>query len=151
MKPLLEQPGLQRLLDQAGLYGALLETARAALSSELAEQIVGVSLDGETLIVQVEQAVWATRLRYAAPQLLDAFARAFPHLQLSQCKVKISPLPRPLPVEKRRATLPPDSAIEEMETLSRLIDDPQLAKRLEKLAQTARRAKKGAQKDKKAD
>ncbi|SIN74997.1 Protein of unknown function [Sulfurivirga caldicuralii] len=141
MKPLLEQPGLQRLLDQAALYGALLETARSALPDELAEQVIGVSLDGETLIVQVEQAVWATRLRYAAPQLLDTFARTFPHLKLTQCKVKISPLPRPQPVEKRTASLPPASAIEEMETLSRLIEDEALAKRLQRLADSARKAR----------
>lgn len=141
MKPLLEQPGLQRLLDQASLYGALLETAQSALPGELAEQLIGVSLDGETLIVQVEQAVWATRLRYAAPQLLDAFSRTFPHLKLTQCKVKISPLPRLHPVEKRVASLPPDSAIEEMETLSRLIEDENLAKRLQRLAESARKAR----------
>lgn len=141
MKPLLDQPGLQRLLDQAGLYGALLETARSALPEELAEQVIGVSLDGETLIVQVEQAVWATRLRYAAPQLLDNFARAFPHLKLTQCKVKIGPLPRPQPVEKRTASLPPDSAIKEMETLSRLIEDENLAQRLQRLANSARKAR----------
>jgi len=142
MKPLLDQPGLQRLLDQAALYGALLETAQAALPDDLAERVVGVSLDGETLIVQTEQAVWASRLRYAAPQLLAAFAKAFPHLRLRQCKVKISPLPRSAAPARRQAALPPDSAIEEMETLSRLIEDGELAKRLQRLAETARKARK---------
>ncbi len=140
MKPLLDQPGLQRLLSQASLYGALLETAREALPPELAEQVIGVSIDGENLIVQVETSAWATRLRYSAPQLLAAFAQAFPHLKLSRCQVKITPLPRPQPVTQRRATLPPEHAIEEMETLSKLIDDPKLAERLQRLAQTARQA-----------
>ena len=147
MKPLLDQPGLRRLLDQAALYEALRETARAALPDELAEQVVGVSLDGETLIVQTEQAVWATRLRYAAPQLLAAFADAFPHLRLSRCKVRISPLPRPQPTPKRHAAPPPPEAIAEMETLSRMMEHERLAQRLRNLAQTARQARKRREKE----
>jgi len=71
---------IQKLLNTQGLLAqlkkqlaqqqTLLEQVRASLPSPLNEQLLSAVLNSRTLTLLVHSPVWASRLRYLAPQLL---------------------------------------------------------------------------------
>lgn len=71
---------IQKLLNTQGLLAqlkrelaqqqSLLEQVRASVPSPLSEQLLSAVLSGRTLTLLVHSPVWASRLRYLAPQLL---------------------------------------------------------------------------------
>lgn len=144
MKPLLNkaQGALKHLLEDAQLFQALLEVAHENLPEELKPHVVGVSFEKQALLLQIDESIWATQLRFYEPNLLSIYQQHFPHLELNRVKVKV--LPKPIKPEKpKREMIPPSKQdAEEMLNISEHVESKGLKKALESLSQ---RAKKNAQ------
>ncbi|MDR3430000.1 MULTISPECIES: DciA family protein [Silvimonas] len=67
---------LRQVADRVGEYNRILKALQSALPPEVARACLGAAWSGEALIVGVNSAAAATRIRYAAPDLLEALARA---------------------------------------------------------------------------
>lgn len=143
MKPLLNQAqgALKNLLEDAQLFQALLEVGQDCLPSELQPHLVGVSFEKNTLLLQLDEAIWATQLRFYEPNLLGAYQQHFPHLELN--RVKVSVLPRAAEPKKKKkvVTHPTDADALEMLKICEKIKSKGLQ---DALASLSLRAKKNA-------
>ncbi len=63
---------LGQVLERANRLEALTEQVRASLPTPEADHIVAVAITGETLVVTVDSAPWAARLRFAESDLIRA-------------------------------------------------------------------------------
>lgn len=145
MKPLLNQAqgALKNLLEDAQLFQALLEVGQDCLPSELQPHLVGVSFEKNTLLLQLDEAIWATQLRFYEPSLLGIYQEHFPHLELNRIKVHILPKAQE-PIKTKKIVVPPsEEDAEEMLALSQNIKSEGLSKAL---ASLSLRAKKNASK-----
>lgn len=143
MKPLLNQAhgALKNLLEDAQLFQALLEVGQDSLPSELKPHLVGVSFEKQCLLLQLDEAIWATQLRFYEPNLLGLYQEHFPHLELQRVKVNILPK-TPEPIKVKKVVEPPsEEAAQEMLAISQSIKSKGLSKALESLSL---RAKKNA-------
>ncbi|WFE67826.1 DciA family protein [Thiomicrospira sp. R3] len=136
MKHSLEQPGLVKLFQQAQLYQALHELAQAELPANLAEHLVGVSIDQQSLICLVNNPAWASKLRFFEQNLLGCFQRNLPHLQLNQVQFKIMLDFQQANQVKRPANRPDPQSAQQMREMSKHLPD-KLAQALTKLSQRA--------------
>ncbi|BCN93847.1 hypothetical protein THMIRHAM_16320 [Thiomicrorhabdus immobilis] len=143
MKPLLNQAqgALKNLLEDAQLFQALLEVGQDSLPSELQPHLVGVSFEKNTLLLQLDEAIWATQLRFYEPNLLGIYQEHFPHLELSRVKVHILPKAQE-PIKTKKMVVPPSPEdAEAMLDLSQKVKYEGLSKAL---ASLSLRAKKNA-------
>jgi predicted nucleic acid-binding Zn ribbon protein len=62
-------PTLERLREGAKAAERTVDAVRQSLPPEVAEHVWGASTDDGVLTVLVESAGWATRVRYAVPEL----------------------------------------------------------------------------------
>ena len=62
-------PTLERLREGAKAADRTLDAVRQSLPGEVAEHVWGASTDEGLLTVLVDSAGWATRVRYAVPEL----------------------------------------------------------------------------------
>lgn len=137
MKHLLKEPGLVKLFQQAELYQALLDLARANLPTELAPHLTGISIDQNKLVCLTEHAVWASKLRYFEQTLLQDFNGHLPHLKLNQVVFKVM-LDGQEPIVKKRLVQAPDTqAAQQMKALSEQLGNSKLAQALLRLSQRA--------------
>jgi len=130
-----QEGALSHLMQNAHMFNALLELAHESLPQELSEHVVGVFWQERNLILQIDQAVWATQLRFYEPTILKVFQENMPHLQLQRTLVKI--VPKPLDPEKRKlqmSKLSKENALQ-MRELSEHIESPELADALKRLSQ----------------
>ncbi len=145
MKPLLNQAqgALKNLLQDAQLFQALLDVGQESLPDDLRCHLVGVSFEQQNLILQLDEAIWATQLRFYEPNLLAIYQQHFPHLELNRVKVHI--LPKAAEPEKPKREMQPPSAkaAREMQIMSEQMPSEGLKKALLSLSQ---RAKKNAHK-----
>lgn len=141
MKPLLNQASgaLNKLLQNAQLYQALLEVGQDTLPNTLKPHLIGVSFDQQTLILQIDESIWATQLRFYEPTLLGIFQEHFPHLELNTVKVKV--LPQPIHVKKtwQVTSYPSDQDAIEMTQMSNAIQSEGLKEALKKLSLRAKK------------
>lgn len=114
---------LQRLFSQAA-------------GAELAQQCQVTGIIGDALVLQATNAMWATRLRFNAPQLLQAL-RAYPEFAaLKQLQCHINPT---TPPPQRRPAAPQALSSASSKALAEAaaqISDPQLKQALLRLART---------------
>ena len=143
MKPLLNQAhgALKNLLEDAQLFQALLEVGQDSLPIELKPHLIGVSFEKNCLLLQLDEAIWATQLRFYEPNLLGIYQEHFPHLELKRVKVHVLPQPAAPTRTKRIITPPSDEDAKEMLTISQQVKSPGLRDALEALSL---RAKKNA-------
>lgn len=143
MKPFLKQAqgALKNLLEDAQLFQALLEVGRESLPSDLRPHLVGVSFEKQSLLLQIDEAIWATQLRFYEQNLLAVYQQHFPHLELTRVKVNILPKPKE-PEKPKKVVIPPtDDDAQEMLRISEGIESEGLKKALQSLSL---RAKKNA-------
>jgi predicted nucleic acid-binding Zn ribbon protein len=62
-------PTLERLREGAKAAERTVDAVRQSLPAEVAEHVWGASTEDGTLTVLVDSAGWATRVRYAVPEL----------------------------------------------------------------------------------
>ena len=141
MKPLLNQASgaLSNLLENAHLFQALLEVGQEALPKALQPHLIGVSFDEQTLLLQLDESIWATQLRFYEPNLLSIFQSHFPHLELNRVKVKILPQPKVVKKVKEITSFPSDRDAFDMNTISQTVESKGLRDALQKLSLRAQK------------
>jgi len=143
MKPLLNQAqgALKNLLEDAQLFQALLEVGQDTLPSELQPHLIGVSFEQNILLLQIDEAIWATQLRFYEPNLLGIYQEHFPHLELTRVKVHVLPQTPPPIKMKKEVTHPSQQDAQQMLEISQNVKSKGLKNALESLSL---RAKKNA-------
>ncbi|VAW48190.1 hypothetical protein MNBD_GAMMA04-1209 [hydrothermal vent metagenome] len=141
MKPLLNQASgaLNHLLENAQLYQALLDVGQDTLPEALKPHLIGVSFGQNTLILQIDEAIWATQLRFYEPSLLGIFQEHFPHLELNAVKVKILPQPKSIQKEWCVTSYPSEQDAVEMQQIKDKIQSKGLKEALNKLSLRAKK------------
>lgn len=86
-KLLEEKPSLQRLSHELTARKTLLADIQQCLPAELAAHCLSAGMRDGTLVVHTDSPVWATRLRYLAPQLISVLAHE--HRTLREIKVRV--------------------------------------------------------------
>lgn len=136
------QDNLAILITRTRQLRRLTRELRRLLEPELAPHCYVSQIEDNQLVVYVDSAAWATRLRFQAAQLLPTLRAANPAFrQLTQIRVSI------VTHARHREMTPPDSAGPAMNqdnaniinTLSNSIDDPPLQQALRRLARNARK------------
>lgn len=136
MKPLLNRQShlLKNLMREAELYQALLEVGQHCLPVELKPHLVGVGFEKHVLILQIDDNIWSTQLRFFEPSILTVYQESFPHLELNRTHIKVVPIGEP-PRPKRKVTTHPsleDAAA--MQTLAGHVESKGLQAALMKLS-----------------
>ena len=90
-----EKPTLRRIGHELETRSTLLADMRQCLPAELAAHCLSAGLRDGTLVVHTDSPVWATRLRYLAPQLTSVMAHEHPALREIKVKVAIEDNRRP--------------------------------------------------------
>jgi hypothetical protein len=92
LKDILAGRRLEELVDRARAAEALDAQVRALLPPELAAHVTGASLREDAVVVLVDSAAWASRLRFYAPELA---ARLAPRTdgQVDRVRVRVAPPP----------------------------------------------------------
>ncbi len=141
MKPLLKQASgaLNNLLQDAQLFQALLEVGQDGLPRDLKPHLIGVSFDQQTLILQLDESIWATQLRFYEPNLLGTFQEHFPHLELNRVKVNILPQPKEIHKVREVTSYPSAEDALEMNAISDEIHSEGLSNALKKLSLRAQK------------
>jgi hypothetical protein len=94
VKDLLQRstPVLAGLQREALRQRNWLQWVQRELPQELAAHVTGATEQSGELVIFAESAAWGVRLRYAAPQLLDAVGGQAPNI--AGVKVRVAP-PKP--------------------------------------------------------
>ncbi len=136
MNSLLNQSGngLNNIIEQVQLYQALLDLGKSCLPHKIAQHLIGVSFEKNTLICQLDDNLWTTPLRFHSSDLLSAYQTHFPHLKLNSFKVQIIPLAerkvlKAVTMEKISLT-----TAKEMQDLSKKVTSKGLKQALKKLS-----------------
>lgn len=114
-------------------------TARlwAVLPPEFKGHPVVVGCEDGILSILVDSPAWATRLRFAEPQILRRFSLEDPGCRRLKIIVRPGSAPREATRRSRRAPLSEDSA-RALRHLAETVDDPQLEQALRRLVRHAR-------------
>jgi hypothetical protein len=88
------KPALKQLELEISAQKALLSDIRRHLSGELAPHCLGAQIKRDRLVLHTDSPVWATRLRYSAPQLASLLQETHPGLREIKVRVLISRQPR---------------------------------------------------------
>ncbi len=146
----------QRLRQSSGVLGRLVAKAkemnrlshifRAYLPPHLHDHVVLIQLDQEAWEVRTDSASWATRLRYALPNIGPLLSE---HLGVTLPKPRIHVVPAtapPSPPQRSRLTLTQRNA-ELLEATARNLSDVRLGAALRRLAANARPASGAAEEE----
>ncbi|MBN2646162.1 MAG: DUF721 domain-containing protein [Thiotrichales bacterium] len=139
VKPLLSQTQgtLKNLLESAQFFQLLLETARDPLPNLLQTHLIGVAFEQQTLLLQIDHALFATQLRFYEPSILGAFQTHFPHLQLNRVKVRVQALEEKPRSKRSVSSYPSSEDAEAMQQLSQEVESEALRQALLRLSQRA--------------
>lgn len=120
MKPLLNRQSnlLKNLMREAELYQALLEVGQRCLPNELKAHLVGVGFEKNTLILQIDDNIWTTQLRFFEPNILNVYQENFPHLELNRTHIKVLPISEPKKAKRQVTTHPTQEDAQAMQTLA---------------------------------
>ena len=129
---------LQKALQRAKQLNRLNKAIKTLLPVELGEHCRVANLRSHTLIIQVDNNAWATRLRYHTPQLLKAVHAQLALNQITDIRINIKPVAREIVRQGRQIHLSRHSA-EVIENTAQTTSDPQLRAALLRLAKNASR------------
>lgn len=138
MKSLLQQSGqLERLIEQTQLYEALLSVGQEVLPDKIAKHLVGVSFEEQTLLLQIDDNLWITKLRFYEAELLGIYQSHFPHIRLNKVKIQVIPIAEKRKPKPKKIEHPTEEMGKEFIDLSKTIEHKGLKSALEKLAARA--------------
>ncbi len=139
MKTALDQAsnGLNKLIEQTQLYQALLEVAQAQLPSKLAQHLIGVSFEEQTLVLQIDDNLWKNKLRFYEMEILTLYQQHFPHLELNRVQIRVLPLSQERKPKKVHMAPPDKDTGAEFFHLSEQVKSEGLKKVLQRLGQRA--------------
>ncbi len=113
---------------------------QSQLPAPLNELSAVADIQGDTLILSVENAIWATKMRFTGTSILAQMKTRFPELQqLQQLKIIVAPR---LPEDLNKSEKPASFHLSEknaliIKSLAESIDDAPLRAALERLAKHA--------------
>lgn len=110
---------------------------KSQLPNPLSELSAVADIQGDTLVISVESAIWATKMRFTGIAILSQMKSRFPELQQLQ-KLKVIVAPR-LPEVLKKPDKPAKFHLSEknaliIKSLAKSIDDAPLRAALERLA-----------------
>lgn len=111
----------------------LLEAVRTAVPDGLKEHCVHAAVQGDALILFTTSPVWATRLRFAAPDLIQSIPGLSPDTRLTVRIATGSNIPRPGPHPPKASRLSPETRHHLLQAADGLAD-ADLAAALRRLA-----------------
>ncbi|MEW5992881.1 MAG: DUF721 domain-containing protein [Candidatus Zixiibacteriota bacterium] len=126
------------LLERVQYLQTLTTQLRSCLDSESASHVQVADLNGERLVIQVDSAAWATRLRYLGPQLLRCLRNGTELPPLQRLDVRVAPQAQPTTHGIPPATLSADNA-SLLDTAADDIRHPALRAALKRLARRGNR------------
>lgn len=90
LSDLLSDPrsALGRLVASAEKRKSLIMQVKACMDPSIATHLVGVNLEGDTLVILCDSAAWATRARFAEDDLKTRLAERF-ELRFDKLHVKV--------------------------------------------------------------
>ncbi len=117
---------LARLINRASQQDAWTDQLRALLPQDLASQCRVANVRDQTLTVHINNAAWATRLRFLVPGLLESLGRLGDFATVNDIRLKVVPVATDSTpsAENDRLPRPPDRA--SLLALANSIDDADL-------------------------
>lgn len=131
-------PRLHSLLQQAQNLSQLQALVHQYLAPAAREQLRLGGYENGLLTLVLNDAAWATRLRYQQEQLVQQLRQHDPFAGLLRIRLKVRPAsnhPEPAETERRYLTA---NASEHIRQSAEQIEDPQLRAALKRLAQNIR-------------
>lgn len=126
---------LDGLLSRVERLRQLTAALHTGLPKPLASHCRAANLDGETLVVGCDTAAWATKLRYALPQLLQYIQGQAGLPPISRIQVRVQPFEHPQPAASLRRILLSERSAAIISSFADNIDDPALKAALCRLGQ----------------
>ncbi len=133
-----DKPTLRFLELEISAQKVLLDHVHRLLPADLASHCVAAQRRAQLLVLHADSPVWATRLRYASPGLLDKLKPAYPWV--STIKIRIL-LPRTDSRRRPSAARHSDSAAAIIHDSAQETKPAQLRAALERLSQAVKRQK----------
>ena len=131
-----DKPTLKILELEISTQKALLAAVRRLLPGQLADHCIAARQRGPQLVLHVDSPVWATRLRFLAPGLLELLRAEYPTLLDIRVKLLVARArPRAQPRPARRS----DVGAEIIHESAADTKHPALRKALERLSLTLKR------------
>ena len=134
---LIQQGGAtDRLLERVQYHAGLERLLHENLPPELARHMRVANLRYDTLILQVDSAAWAARLRYLVPDLLKRLQQLPALASLAEIRLRIAPAseqPRPVRHKREMSVTASDVLLDAAKAAS----DPELRDALARLARHA--------------
>jgi hypothetical protein len=130
------KPALKQLELEISAQKALLSDIRRHLPAELAPHCLAAQLKRDRLVLHTDSPVWATRLRYSAPQLASLLQETHPGLREIKVRVLISRQPRRTRCPKAQHS---DVAADIVRSSAGDIEQPQLREAMMRLSRMLRR------------
>ncbi|NNM00708.1 MAG: DUF721 domain-containing protein, partial [Gammaproteobacteria bacterium] len=125
-----------RLLATGRRNQTLAGVCRDLLAFPLSKHVVSVNLHDQTLVLNIDDPVWATRARLISPDLVARLAEALPAAGVSDVRIRVSP--PAAAAGPAAAGLPAakvsDAAATALAAGSRAISDPDIKEVLQRLA-----------------
>jgi hypothetical protein len=90
LKDLLAGKDLRQIIERAREAGELDARVRALLPEAMAAHVTGAVLHDCTVVVLVDSAAWASRLRFHAPELVERLAPRYDGV-VTRVRVKVRP------------------------------------------------------------
>lgn len=126
---------LGTIVRQARYLGTVRNVILEVLPGNAAEHVHVADIDGHRLVLHTDSASWATRLRYSEPGICRALAQRL-RVHTDKIVTRVRPdLARPEPGTSRRYISAHNCG--HMRQVADYIDDPELARSLQRLADRA--------------
>jgi hypothetical protein len=81
---------LSRLVSRAQQAGELDARVRSLLPEDLGTHVTGAVLHDDTVVILVDSAAWASRIRFHAPELVQSLAPRYDGV-VARVRVKVRP------------------------------------------------------------
>lgn len=133
-----ESGSLQRSLEHSRRLKQLDYGIRSLLPADLANHCQTANLRNNSVIMQADSTVWATRLRYQVPELLKQLRCHDALKGLKTIRVTVAPLSGPQPPKRKPLAISNENG-DVLRSAADSLSDPELAAALRRLARHARR------------
>ena len=124
---------LARLVNRASQQDAWTDQLRALLPQDLALECRVANVRDQILTVHINNAAWATRLRFLTPGLLPNLNRLADFTAVNEIRLRVVPVVADVPTALRAAELRPPDRVPLLE-LANGIDDADLRNAVLRLA-----------------
>ena len=124
---------LARLVNRASQQDAWTDQLRALLPQDLALECRVANVRDQVLTVHINNAAWATRLRFLTPGLLPNLNRLADFTAVNEIRLKVVPVVTDVPTAPRATELRPPDRVPLLE-LANGIDDADLRNAILRLA-----------------